>query len=705
MIPAIALNSCSDDILGDETPLTGTPADNICFGISDDGDWTESRGGRQDSGDSVVSRFVLRNDRNAADTLCAVMTVGNFDGNGSAMSRASLASTDRMHSSFGVSGYLSAMASPGWNIYFNNEQNVQPATSGQAWTYASGKTYYWPGSDYEMRFFAYAPYQCEGLRFNPNSDGLPTLTYTVPEAIDQQTDLLSTTVTTDGDYYQVIGLKFDHICTAVQFVIGDDMQPGSIKRISLKGVYVNGTYSGDTRDWTLNTAVTRDFSHYNIDLTTSGDASETGTAITGDTQCFVMLPQVLPQDAAIEIEFQDDVTGTTRVLSAKIGGLTWPKGALVKYHLSIKPDYQLDITNLPPIQDAHYVICSATVNADNLPAGRKWTITASTQDGSRVTMLTTLNSYQQAGFWTDRLLDAENNQDIGSARGEPTLTDTGSKEVYIFLPENNGDADREVTLSICVDGFPGTTVQKKIYQHYPDRTASGLGWEWDEEDPQSPWGFLWERRVTFVKRNIWGNFLIVPAIIEYMIDNYNASNYAEITKRPANILQVGTVMTTVVLDYGKLNSLSGLTLTTDDGLTNTRNLHTYSGGATTGNLENALRNWKMSGEPMFNETVTGTNNNTSAALGYVLKKNRYNMAHSERTEGGKTTVTEYPILNADDIVWYLPARDQFTTPPPTVLLDGSDYWSSTPYGNDRAYTNGGSQGRMSNGRIRACRNR
>lgn len=92
----------------------------------------------------------------------------------------------------------------------------------------------------------------------------------------------------------------------------------------------------------------------------------------------------------------------------------------------------------------------------------------------------------------------------------------------------------------------------------------------------------------------------------------------------------------------------------------------------------------------------------SAALGYILKKNKYNLARIEKKDGDDVVISESPVIRTDDIVWYLPAKDQFSNGPTTLPLEG-EYWSSTPEGSENAYTNKGSVGRMQKRKIRACR--
>lgn len=64
---------------------------------------------------------------------------------------------------------------------------------------------------------------------------------------------------TPGNHNSTLPLSFRHICTAVKFTTGSQMQPGTIKSVALKGVRNSGSYDMATDSWTLD-ATTGDFS-------------------------------------------------------------------------------------------------------------------------------------------------------------------------------------------------------------------------------------------------------------------------------------------------------------------------------------------------------------------------------------------------------------------------------------------------------------
>lgn len=714
----LLLGSCSEDaIFDDNGGNLGAASDNICFGISDKDGWPDSRSTRgNEAEDTVTGSFVLRSADNA-DTLCVQTIVSDFGplpfGGNAPMSRAALVTDGNMHESFGVTACIYTGTEKAY--YFFNEKNTKPANynASAIWTYASGNIYYWPGADHKMQFYAYSPYECKGLTKPQNATPgtAPTFSYTVPSDAVDQTDILAyATDEMAGDAKTSVPLKFDHICTAVQFVVGKEMQPGSIKSITLKGVKNVGSYSFESNSWTLG-KLTADFVHnVNKSVNASAPDDTPKESITDDAGCFVMLPQTLPDGASVEITFHDNTTGKDRTLTASLAGQEWPQGKRVKYNISITPDYILDITDLPETQDAHYVICKTSVKAEKIPAGKNWTLKAKASDGADVTMLTQLNQYQQNGFWTDRILFQSSNStsavDQGSARGTNTLSGTGNTDVYIFLPENVSDNERSITLTLTLEGTSAPAVEKEFKQLNPDWVGD-YGWEQIENDPQANWGFDWNRKVTYRKNNVLWNLLIYGPMINDLVKENQAEGYTSVSK-------TGFLQRTIIsIDYSKLNNLNSLNLTDNNGLNNTRVLFEFSGSATTGNLEQDIKNLAQRGSNgVFDITTqSGTNNMESAALGYILKKNRYNILKIEKKDDeGNIVVSESAVIKRNDIVWYLPAKSQMQSAPSNQPLKGV-YWSSTPDGNSNAWASNGetlipqSAQRSSMNRVRACRNR
>ena len=228
--------------------------------------------------------------------------------------------------SFGVTAYAyrGKWADGGdRSLYIGDKQTVK--NNG---TYDFSPSVFWPGEEFKLAFFAYAPYGA----IDPDGvgrDGLPEFSYTVPDKIEDQKDLLAWWGT---DYSRkssgtagadAVDIDFRHLCTAVKFKMGEgENLQKNIKSISLKGVYREGTWSAADADgwngghWTLDSGI-GDFS---VDVASSG-GYEDGTEITAGEKVFMMLPQTLPDGAEIEVVYNDGSSDQT--LTASIAGTDW----------------------------------------------------------------------------------------------------------------------------------------------------------------------------------------------------------------------------------------------------------------------------------------------------------------------------------------------------------------------------------------------
>ena len=307
----------------------------------------------------------------------------------SASTRGVMRTASNLYASFGVLGYSFSSSWDGTqtpNLMYNVE-----ATKGSS-VYETGV--YWPASDDNVRFYAYAPYSeadgVEGLTVSDASQaGVPTLTYEVPEDVTKQSDLLATlcdeTATTAHTSPQSI--EFHHLLTAVCFKIGDNMAAGTINKITLKNIKYKGTYAfpaatpwtSDKGSWAVDDDV-KDFS-CSLDFTTDGTAN---VQVNTGENVFMMLPQTLGDDAVVEVEFTADGESAAETYSANINGLAvWEQGKTTTYAISLDPNaakYFLTVT--PPSDSYVYTgeTKSLSVTSYKEEGGTQsplgWTITA-----------------------------------------------------------------------------------------------------------------------------------------------------------------------------------------------------------------------------------------------------------------------------------------------------------------------------------------
>lgn len=670
--------------------------DNICFGISSDKN-VQTRGyACSDDEGYTAGRFMLRSD-NSADTLCvrAIVSEGinvsGFEGK-QVLTRATLVGKDNFYDKFHVLAYWSKNGTPVNQFYMDTNASNSAASVGTGAIWSTEQTYYWPGADHSFQFYAWAPTDASGLT-TPSSPQEKSLAYIVPEAAANQKDIVvATTNEIRGDNKAAVPLAFKHICTAVRFAVGSQMQPGSIKSVALKGVKNAGTYDMAGGTWSLG-GTTANFSQTLNKATTGTEAN--GDAITSPEGTFMMLPQTLPAGATVEVVFTN-ASGVDRTLSASIAGSEWTMGTTVTYKLSVTPEYELEFSDIPTKVDAHYDIIPIKIHAKDVEGN--WTI-ASNQDW--VTIKSALTSYEKDGYWLNATGDysAYCSSENVKVERQKTLNKSGNGEVelYLFVSENSSTADRTVTLTLSKDGREAATVN--VVQRCPNWQGN-LGWEVIEEDLTLPYGFKWDRKVTYQKSGF--GFFSGP-IEEWYIKQIFKKQPKGFWEWIGAIFSPTTVdyvevyrkngVVTVTIDYTKMGDISAVSTT--NGQDNTWKLYSIVGGTSfEGEQYLTGREYTIKSE---SGSLDGRPKNFAAL--YAVKLNAFDIH-----KGGEGSQIAYAIIpEQKDIKWYLPASEQFSG---SAGLNGQ-YWSSTAINdNTDAYSwNGSSQStpRMDLHKVRAVR--
>ena len=665
MLLCTLLFSCNnEDFLENGNPEKA--CDNICFGISSDKN-VQTRGyaGSDDEG-YTADRFVLRSD-DSADTLCvrAIVSdginVSGFEGE-QALTRATPVGKDNFYNKFHVLAYWSKNGAPVDQFYMNTNASNVAASVGTGAIWSTEQIYYWPGADHSFQFYAWAPTDAGGLT-TPSSPSSKELKYTVPaDAADQKDIVVATTNEIPGNNNAAVPLTFKHICTAVRFAVGSQMQPGSIKSVVLKGVKNAGTYDMATGNWSLGDA-TVDFSQTLNKETTGTEAN--GDAITTSEGTFMMLPQTLPAGATVEVVFVN-ANNEDRTLTASIGNTEWKMGTTVTYKLSITPEYELEFVSQPEMQDAHYVIYPITIKSgDKLPAGG-WTLTSN--DAANVTFVekdkfvnNDVQALVDAGYWLD------------GYNGTSTLTSTttGEVQVYVFLKENATEADRNITLSLKPAAQGNYEAKEFSFTQYCPAWNNGIGVE-RIQDGDYPWGFSWDSnmKITYNLGRGLGPILASLYIKIFVNYSYVTSNW-------------GGVLTDfkVTIDFSKVGTLTTAT-DLNDGNKNTWELYSFNGLNDASALMAQIESW--GGVP---DKTLPANPSEFAARACAMK-NKY----SVQTETDITGNTVYlPVLDQANMVWYLPAQNEAANMNDNL---SGDYWTSTAITNPGTtaykYTAGGS---------------
>ena len=656
----LLLFSCSGDDLADYGSANGGKhSDNICFSISA-ADKAMAKGASladssKAAGEYTAARFVMRSP-DTDDTLCVQtvisdgINVTSFEG-GAAATRGVPVTSLETYDSFHVQAHCTDNGTPVSQFYMDDN-----ATKSDGTVWSTSQVRYWPGENRTLQFFAWAPANA-AFTATPGSPESTTFEYEVPAlAADQKDIVVATTDPYVGNYEQQVPLTFKHILTAVKFETGSQMQPGTIKSVALKGVKKSGTYTafptGNTGEgtWTLNDA-TADYTQ-ELNKTTTG-AETDGTAVTTKEGTFMMLPQTLPDGAEVEVVFQDGTSGQERTMSASIAGTQWPQGKTVTYKLSITPEYELEFISEPELQDAHYIIYPIHIKAGDVPGG--WTITSS--DPNNVTLRTDLTILTRRGFWIE--------EDKGTASIRSTAQGDDIT-IYAFLTENAGEENRKITLEMRPTNLPDAAPQTFTIEQLCPSWNGNLGCErieeYDEGFTGYPWGFKWPEgmKITYNMRNAGLGDLIKNALLNAYLSWF--TDYNNFITKETFILSI----TSVTINFDAVPQVRVAT-SESDGAKNTSELYNYNGINDVSTLMSVLEDWGGT-----TTDVLPLNPEAFAARACAMK----NKFHKTIEENGGQTI-EIPVLEEEDLVWYLPARNQAPDMKDEQYSLQGEYWTST----------------------------
>lgn len=635
---SVTLFSCSSDVPYEHTDYSTT--DNICFGISDSGNGTRAAAANEAI---TTDRYVLRSSE-SSDTLCVRAVVSDGIGKAAAKhaTRASMQTT--MYDQFNVVAQLKKSDGNIAPRYYMNEVATK---QGVVWQ-PSSSIYYWPDNG-SLRFLAWAPLDAEldESPVKPSEDvNKTTIKYTVPADLSKQRDLVAAATgynaSPAGGVCAPVSLQFKHLCTAVVVKTGATMAPGTIKSVTVTNVRNSGTYDMLRSAWTLNDATTS----YTVspDMATGSTTAE-GTKLNADDATFMLLPQTLGADSKLEVMFHDNISGRDRLLTASLNGAEWPMGKTVTYRLSITPEYELEFTSEPQVQDAHYVIYPIKIKVDpGLTGG--WRLKSTSP---KVTLCKELTELTSLGYW------------IEEDRGTQTIegTESGDITVYAFLEENVTNAERDVVLELSPKGFPSATPAKfTIRQLCPSWNADGLGCE-RIEGKKYQWGFLWGDNMKMVY-TVPG-WILKKWWVEIVLTWFNDYGKYITVDRDS-----WSTSFRVTIDFNKIPS-PNVAKSPTDGKKNSSELYNFNGISDVSALIKRLENWGGTTNQTF------PLNPTEFAVRAAVMKNKFNK--EVQTSAGETI--ERPILKSENLVWYLPAKEEITAIVDNEYPLQGNYWTST----------------------------
>lgn len=636
--------------------------------------------------------------------------------------------------------------------YFQNDPNGLEIASNNS---QASTDYYWPFTG-QMNFIAFAPASIND-KVSLNSTGT-SVTYTIPSSVQDQVDVMVAKREVKCPSFVPVDLQFKHMLSAVQFKVGK-MQFIKINSLSisgLKGGTVTMTYDVEQDAWTYDGAPDVTYSLIsstdgvpNVD--TSGMPE--GSIITGNDNGMAMF--VMPQSlngVTFNFNYTQLIDGETKTKTVKFDGKhEWLPGTLYTYVINIGTDIiQIEIPT-PPDADAHYVRVDMTYdlsklkNVKDIKAKAYWendgsnTASADKQD---IKLKTDLTPMQKQGYFTDELWTLEysvkKDGTTNPANPVATLTknilgdskisvSTGSKgQMYLFVEENDGDTDRngvlEFTATSTVTNKEITIGKGRFKQLCPSWNADNIGVERFEDSNSFPWGYNYNRKVSYTSNitpsqlnDKWLGWLYKIYLLlsggltnEIIPDGTVAAD--GFIKTETTEVWGRVVIWYVELDYSVLNKTQSIAYS-NDGLANTKALYKFTGNSDVSDIETLLNNnlsdWKR-------KEIASGDLPSEYAIVSALNRNRMRELHVEITSSEGTQELDKVLLHKvaegsgvdvgksvdetgeDLIEWFLPSiyegqrlveTGTGAEATPISKLDGT-YWSSNA-GSDRdaqAYT-------------------
>ena len=237
-----------------------------------------------------------------------------------------------MNESFGSFGVSAVYSKDGVNSsLFQNEEATQ---NGSYWFTSGNAT--WP-LDGLVSFYAYAPYNDASLSLQGSDDVVKnkTIRYTVNTDLSKQPDLIvaksESNAFASSTVNKAVSLNFSHALTAITFSISADMIPGTVKSITVSGVYGQGDYDFSNAPWPP-TSLANPSTYVITPKDPSVKAGES-KALTDKNSALMMIPQDLDANANAKVSMVFNDGEKDKTVSFSLNG-TWDAGKHITYVLS-----------------------------------------------------------------------------------------------------------------------------------------------------------------------------------------------------------------------------------------------------------------------------------------------------------------------------------------------------------------------------------
>lgn len=317
---AFLFTGCHDEDFMGDGPRTG----GIAFSVSTMEMKATAQGGHTTRARETVSGHVVYVGKVSASDINMHRTRGH-----AAATRGEMVTDDNFYDSFHVLGYS-----------YTSDNDTKPkkfidddVKKDYNWT----ATELWPdaGSYDYAQFYALTPYNKQITELTPQADGsMPSFTYTVPTDITKQSDLLAATQTVGANRAEgsTVDMKFYHLLTAVDVVLGQMPSGVTVKSVSIGGVADKGTFANSA--WTPSTTSTGSFSA--TELSVDAASNQNVSLLSGKGSYMMMIPQTLPTGAklSVNVDVPEGSKTSNYTLSADIAGDKWQMGHTYTYTIS-----------------------------------------------------------------------------------------------------------------------------------------------------------------------------------------------------------------------------------------------------------------------------------------------------------------------------------------------------------------------------------
>jgi len=249
--------------------------------------------------------------------------------------------------SVGMAAYVFDTGGPvGQPGYMWNEEVVR---NENGWNTVNG--FEAPEAGKSIQFLAYYPYAPQvndpALSLSEASaTGPVSIGYKVPQDVTAQLDVMtgeSAVLSTDEENKNV-HIIMHHRLAAIQFVTGDIGLAGTIKSITLKNIHDKGSYQMGNDGWVLQ-AVEEGTSfsvypEYEVSGVTLAEDPDGRQPVATGENTFLMLPQPIPDNARMTIEYEATKDGVTEIhtLEARLKSnrvSEWQWGKIYTYQISV----------------------------------------------------------------------------------------------------------------------------------------------------------------------------------------------------------------------------------------------------------------------------------------------------------------------------------------------------------------------------------